>query len=273
MRGVQAELRDGVLATAKHFLGYALSEGGMNHAPVQLGPRELREVYAEPFAAAIRDADLQSVMNSYSSIDGIPCAGDASILTGLLRDELGFDGVVVADYFAVMLLMTHHQVAGDHGTAAALALTAGLDIELPSTDCYGEPLRQRVLDGSVPIEVVDRAVRRALDAKNRLGLFDDPYVDAAAAPAAFDTPDQRVLARRAAAGSVVLLTNDGVLPLAPRPRARRRHRAVRGQRPATCRATTTTRPTPRSRTRGRSPTWCRACRTARSRPGRTTRRT
>ena len=97
----------------KHFLGYGLSEGGMNHAPVQLGPRELREVYAEPFAAAIRDAGLRSVMNSYASVDGIPCAGDESILTALLRDELGFDGVVVADYFAVMLLMTHHHVAGD----------------------------------------------------------------------------------------------------------------------------------------------------------------
>jgi beta-glucosidase len=215
VRGIQGGVDDGVLATAKHFLGYGLSEGGMNHAPVQLGPRELREVYAEPFAAAIRDADLRSVMNSYASVDGIPCAGDPSILTALLRDELGFDGVVVADYFSVSLLMTHHKVAADLGEAAVLALQAGLDIELPSTDCFGSPLEERVLDGTVPTEVVDRAVRRVLDSKARLGLFDQPYVDAPAATASFDTPEQRSLARRAAAASVVVLTNDGVLPLAP----------------------------------------------------------
>ena len=213
VRGLQSDLRDGAAATAKHFLAYGLPEGGMNHSPVQLGPRELREVYAEPFAAVIRDAGVASVMNSYSSVDGIPCAGDASILTGLLRDELGFDGVVVADYFSVSLLVTHHRVARDNGEAAALALVAGLDLELPSSDCYGEPLRQQVLDGAVAMEVVDRAVQRVLALKERLGLFEDPYVDAEAAPAVFDTPEQRALARRAAAQSVVLLTNDGVLPL------------------------------------------------------------
>jgi beta-glucosidase len=214
VRALQAGLRDGVLATGKHFLAYGLSEGGMNWAPVQLGPRELREVYAEPFAAAIRDAGLGSVMNSYASVDGIPCAGGASILTGLLRDELGFDGVVVADYFSVLQLMTHHHVAATRGDAAVLALGAGLDIELPATDCYGEALKARVLDGTVPTDVVDRAVRRALDAKARLGLFEPPYVDAPAAAAAFDTPEQRAVARRAATESLVLLRNDGVLPLA-----------------------------------------------------------
>src|SRR3712207_5475956 len=95
VRGVQGEdLRTGVVATGKHFLGYGVPEGGRNWAPVQVGPRELREVYAEPFAAAIRDAGLASMMNSYSSVDGLPCAGSAAILTELLRGELGFDGVV-----------------------------------------------------------------------------------------------------------------------------------------------------------------------------------
>ena len=210
---LQAQLRDGVLATGKHFLGYGLSEGGMNQAPVQLGPRELREVYAEPFAAAIRDADLRSVMNSYASVDGIPCAGDASILTTLLRDELGFDGVVVADYYAVGLLMSHHHVAETRSDAAVRALTAGLDLELPATDCYGEPLKAKVLDGTMPMELVDRSVRRVLECKVRLGLFEHPYVDAGGANAVFDTPEQRAVARRAAAASVVLLTNDGTLPL------------------------------------------------------------
>jgi beta-glucosidase len=107
VRGLQSsDLRTGVLATGKHFLGHAMSEGGRNHAPAQLGPRELREVYAEPFAAAIRDAGLGSVMNAYNSVDGLACAGSAEILTTLLRAELGFDGIVVADYFSISLLMS-----------------------------------------------------------------------------------------------------------------------------------------------------------------------
>src|SRR5207237_6218757 len=107
----------------------------------------------------------------YSSVDGIPCAGDASILDDLLRGELGFDGVVVADYYAVSLLMTHHRVAATRGEAAALALAAGLDMELPTTECFGEPLRALVAAGDVPMETIDRSVRRVLESKERLGLF------------------------------------------------------------------------------------------------------
>jgi beta-glucosidase len=216
VRGMQTDdLREGVIATAKHFLGYAMSEGGMNHAPVHLGPRELREVYAEPFAAAIRDAGLASVMNSYSSVDGVPCAGSALILEDLLRGELGFDGVVVADYFSVVLLRNHHRVAATKGEAAAKALAAGLDLELPAADCYAEPLLAAVRGGQVDEHLVNRAVERVLVSKLRLGLFEAPYVDAAAAPRAYETPVQRALAREVAAASIVLLTNDGVLPIDP----------------------------------------------------------
>jgi beta-glucosidase len=216
VRGLQTDdLADGVAATGKHFLGYALPEGGMNHAPVHVGPRELREVFAEPFAAVIRDAGLATVMNSYSSVDGLPCAGSRSILTGLLREELGFDGVVVADYFAVSLLATHHRVAAGPGAAAVRALTAGLDMELPSVDCFGAPLRAELDAGRVGMDVVDAAVRRVLLLKLRLGLFEHPYVDAGRAAAEYQTPAQRSLAREAVARSAVLLTNDGVLPLHP----------------------------------------------------------
>ena len=217
VRGLQGDdLRDGVIATGKHFLGYAMSEGGMNHAPVHLGPRELREVYAEPFAAAIRDAGMASVMNSYSSIDGIPCAGSAAILDDLLRGELGFDGVVVADYYAVRLLVSHHGVEAGPGEAGARALRAGLDLELPGRECYGEPLRALVTDGRLSMDVLDTAVRRVLRSKFQVGLFDDPYVDEDRAATVFDTPDDRALARRAAAASLVLLQNpDDLLPLDP----------------------------------------------------------
>lgn len=217
VRGLQGDdLRDGVIATGKHFLGYALSEGGMNHAPVHLGPRELREVYAEPFAAAMRDAGLASIMNSYSSIDGVPCAGSPSILEDLLRGELGFEGVVVADYYAVRLLVTHHGVEPGPGEAGARALRSGLDLELPGRECFGDPLRDLLADGRLTMDVVDRAVRRVLRSKFQVGLFEQPYVDEDAAAAVFDSPADRELARRAAAASIVLLQNrDDVLPLDP----------------------------------------------------------
>jgi len=215
VRGLQTDdLRHGVVATGKHFLAYAMSEGGRNWGPVQMGPRELREVYAEPFAAAIRDAGLAAVMNSYASVDGLPCAGSHQILTGLLRDELGFGGVVVADYFSVAQLLEHHRIAADPGEAARRALTAGLDMELPAVRFYGEPLREEIAAGRVAMEVVDTAVRRVLRMKVALGLFEEPYVDSEAAAEAFDTPAHRALARTAVAEGAVLLTNDGVLPLA-----------------------------------------------------------
>jgi beta-glucosidase len=213
VRGVQGpDLAHGVVCTGKHFLGYGLSEGGMNHAPVHLGPRELREVFAEPFAAAIRDAGLASIMNSYTSIDGVPCAGSRAILTELLRDELGFAGVVVADYFAVMLLQVWHRVAADKAEAARRALEAGLDVELPAFDCY-RAIPSLVADGALDERVIDRSCARALAQKIRLGLFERPCVDAGAAAACFDTADDRALARTAAGRSVCLLANDGVLPL------------------------------------------------------------
>ena len=213
VRGLQTDdLGRGVVCTGKHFLAYGLSEGGMNHAPVQLGPRELREVFAEPFAAAIRDAGLASIMNSYSSIDGLPCAGSAEILTRLLRDELGFDGVVVADYFAVALLEVAHRTASSKREAARQALEAGLDLELPILDCYRE-LAALVASGEVTEALVDRSLRRVLRQKLQLGLFERPYVDAGAAARVYDTAEQRALARTVAARSCCLLTNSGVLPL------------------------------------------------------------
>jgi beta-glucosidase len=216
VRGMQtSDLFHGVLATGKHFLAHGLSEGGRNHAPVQLGPRELREVYAEPFAAAIREAGLATVMSSYSCIDGLPGSGSAEVLTKLLRGELGFEGMVVADYFAVTLLASYHRVAADRSEAAVKAITAGLDLELPALDCYGEPLRAAVADGQVPMALVDTAVRRVLISKLRLGLFEFPYVDTGRVGAVFEDPENMALARRAAAKGIVMLSNDGVLPLRP----------------------------------------------------------
>ncbi len=205
----------GVVATGKHFLGYAASDGGLNHGPVNVGSRELREVHAEPFAAAIRDGGLQSVMNSYASVDGLPPAGSRALLTELLRDELGFEGTVVADYFAVDLLRTYHRVAPTKGVAAAKALLAGMDQELPALDCFSPAnLGPLVEAGVVPLDAVDRAVRRVLRHKEELGLFEEPFVDEEVAGACFGTDLGRGLALRAALESIVLLDNrDDLLPI------------------------------------------------------------
>jgi beta-glucosidase len=182
---------------------------------VQLGPRELREVYAEPFSAVIQNAGLATIMNSYASVDGLPCAGSPAILTDLLREELGFTGLVVADYDSVAQLRKYHRVAATPGEAGSLALKAGLDMELPVLDCYGEPLKAEIEAGRLSCEVVDTAVRRVLRLKFQLGLFENPYVDETAVTEVFQTPGPRILARQAVAASTILLTNDGVLPLSP----------------------------------------------------------
>jgi len=216
VRGIQgADHARGVAATAKHFLGYGLSEGGHNHKPAHIGARELREVFARPFLALIQEADLLSVMNAYNDVDGLPCGGSAAILSHLLRDELGFDGCVVADYFTTALLIASHRVAADKAEAARLALRAGLDVELPMLDCYPE-LAGLLERGDLAIEDVDRSVRRILKLKCLLGLFERPYVDAARAPDVYQTPEARGIARELAQKSIVLLTNHAaLLPLAP----------------------------------------------------------
>ena len=213
IKGLQGEsLHDGVVATGKHFVGYGMSEGGMNWAPPHLAEREMREVYLYPFEAAVREAKLASMMNAYHELDGIPCGSSKALLTRILREEWRFDGTVVSDYFAVNMLHTYHHVARDKGTAAHLALDAGLDIELPRTDCYGDPLKQAIEQGRIPVELLDVAVRRVLAQKIALGIFENPYVDAGSV--AFDTPEQRQLARQLAQKSIVLLKNDGdLLPL------------------------------------------------------------
>ena len=215
VKGLQGEdRRQGIVATGKHFLGYAASEGGLNWAPAHIARRELLEVYVTPFEAAVREAKLGSMMNAYHELDGIPCGASRELFEGLLRTELGFDGVVVSDYFTIPTLMTYHQAAGSKEEAARLALEAGLDVELPALDYYGGPLLEALQDGRVEMALVDRAVSRVLRMKFELGLFEEPYVDAEAAPAVFDSPEQRRLARLIARKSMVLLKNeDGVLPL------------------------------------------------------------
>jgi beta-glucosidase len=154
-------------------------------------------------------------MNAYNEIDGVVCAADRDLLTSTLRDEWGFDGCVVSDYFSIRQLTEYHRLAPTAEDAAALALNAGLDLELPATDCFGEPLLDALEAGLVAEPTLDDAVRRVLGAKFALGLFDDPYVDTAGAAREAATQTHRRLAHRIAHKSIVLLKNDGILPLAP----------------------------------------------------------
>lgn len=206
----------GIVATLKHFAGYSASVAALNHGPVRMGPRHLRDVVLVPFEMAVRLGGARSVMNSYTDVDGVPCAANRGLLTDLLRDEWGFTGTVVSDYAAVRFLQTAHHVADAAEDAAALALTAGLDVELPATDAFAH-LAGAVASGAVPMEVLDRAVRRVLEQKAELGLLDPGWTPRLDDPATIDldSPRNRAVARRLAEESIVLVANDGTLPLSP----------------------------------------------------------
>jgi beta-glucosidase len=207
------DLRDGVVATLKHFAGYSGSEGGRNFAPLHAGPRELADVFLVPFEMAVKRAGARSVMNAYQEIDGVPCAASRALLTETLRERWGFDGIVVADYFAVRMLHQLHRIAEGPVEAAAAALAAGLDVELPVGECFAGGLAEAIDRGLVAPDALDTAVRRVLRIKIELGLFERPYADEDALE--LERPEERALAREVAARSIVLLANDGILPLAP----------------------------------------------------------
>jgi beta-xylosidase len=229
VRGLESA---GVVATLKHFAGYSASRAGRNLAPVSIGPRELADVLLPPFELALR-AGARSVMPSYTDLDGVPATADPGLLTRLLRDDWEFSGTVVSDYFAVAFLQRLHAVAGSHGEAAGLALRAGVDVELPGVDCYGEPLLAAAQAGTVDLGLIDRAAARVLEQKAELGLLDpgwapeppgrpgppgSPGQSGSPGPDAgsldLDGPQARALALEVARRSIVLLSNDGALPLA-----------------------------------------------------------
>jgi beta-glucosidase len=214
VKGLQGEdWKEGIVATIKHFTAYGISEGARNLGPAKIGERELREVFLFPFEVAVKEAQAGSLMNAYHEIDGIPCASSKFLLTKVLRWEWGFKGFVVSDYIAIRMLENFHRVAKDAKEAAVLALEAGIDIELPEIDCYGEPLIQAVKEGLISEEVIDTSVERVLRAKFLLGLFEEEEKDPKKVYETFDLPEHRELAREVARRSIVLLKNNGILPL------------------------------------------------------------
>ncbi|KUK80348.1 MAG: Glycoside hydrolase family 3 domain protein, partial [Petrotoga mobilis] len=218
VKGLQSDdLKNGVVATLKHFVGYGVSEGGMNWAPAHIPERELKETFLLPFEAAIKEGKAKSVMNAYHEIDGIPCGASEILLRKILREEWGFDGIVVSDYFAINSLMEYHKIVSNKEEAAIRALKAGIDVELPSFDCYKGPLKNAIENGKLSEEFIDESVRNILRLKFEMGLFENPYVDLEKVPDNLDTPKDRKLAYEIAKKSIVLLKNDGIVPLKKNP--------------------------------------------------------
>ncbi|UBU17615.1 glycoside hydrolase family 3 N-terminal domain-containing protein [Nonomuraea gerenzanensis] len=208
----------GIIATLKHFAGYSASRAARNHGPVPMGRRELMDMILPSFETAIALGGARSVMNSYSDVDGVPAGADPWLLTEVLREEWGFTGTVVSDYWAVPFLATMHLVAAGPEEAGVLALGAGIDVELPDTLGFGQHLAERVRRGELPEAIVDRAVRRLLTQKAQLGLLDPDWTPegsvAGAESVDLDSPANRALARELAERSIVLLEAGGALPLA-----------------------------------------------------------
>lgn len=207
-----------VVATLKHFVAHGQPESGMNCGPANVSLRVLRETFLSTFETAIREAGALSVMASYNEVDGVPSHANTWLLRRVLRDEWGFRGFVVSDYFAIWELAdrpeTHgHHVARDKREACALAVRAGVNIELPDPDCYRH-LAGLVRDGTLAERDLDELVAPMLHAKFELGLFDDPYVDPAEADRIVGSDAHRDLALRSARATITLLENRGaVLPL------------------------------------------------------------
>jgi len=202
----------GVSCIAKHFLGYAFTQGGANTTVFRCGKREMYEDFATPFEAAMKDEDLDSVMCNYGEIDGLPVIANQEIIGKLLRDEMGFKGICTSDGAAIMRVYNTYQVGRTYEEAGAICKKAGADTEIPIGAAFAK-LPEFVKSGFVSEECIDESVRRVLRIKFKCGLFENPYCDEDAVVQDMTTPQKKALSEKIAADSLVLLKNDGTLPL------------------------------------------------------------
>jgi beta-glucosidase len=205
--------RHHVMATMKHFAAHGQPESGTNTAPANFSERDLRETFLVPFRAAVQDAHVGSAMASYNEIDAIPNHINRWLLDRVLRQEWGFRGYVTSDGGGLQMLVETHHVAADFAEAARKALAAGVDFDLSDGSVYAT-LVEQVREGRVPEAELDQAVQRVLEAKFRLGLFENPYVDPDYAQKITNSSEHQRLALKVAEKSIVLLKNDNkLLPL------------------------------------------------------------
>lgn len=205
--------QDHVIATAKHFAAHGQPESGTNIGPANFSERVLREYFLPSFKAAVMEAGIMSVMPSYNEIDGVPSHANKWLLQKILREEWGFKGHVVSDYYAIPQMMDLHKIAADKPATAKLAIESGVDTELPDPDSFPN-LLQLAKDGQVSEATINQAVARNLRAKFLLGLFENPYVDVERAARVTNSSEHRALAAEAARRSITLLKNaNNLLPL------------------------------------------------------------
>ena len=207
LKGIQ---KNNVAATLKHYVAHGSPEGGLNLSPVHLGERELREVMLEPFAEAVQKGGAMAIMPAYSEYDGIPLHASEFLLRKVLREELGFDGVVFSDFSGIFFLHSLHKTANNALSAGIQALNAGVDIEGEIPFGYGEEFRKAAKENKIDMKLIDEAAGRVLALKFKLGLFDETAVGKAVSVHAREAVE---LSERAARESLVLLKNDGTLPL------------------------------------------------------------
>ncbi|MCF0188804.1 MAG: glycoside hydrolase family 3 C-terminal domain-containing protein [Bacteroidaceae bacterium] len=215
VKGMQGDsIADGehVFSTLKHFAAYGIPQGGLNGEHAVVGRRALFSEYIPQFKRIIREAHVGSIMTSYNTIDGEPCTGSHFLLTEVLRKQWGFDGAIYSDLQSIEVMNTRHHVAKDWEEAGSISLKAGVDIDLEGNSF--SLLKGALAKGLVTEADIDRAVRNVLRLKFRLGLFENPYVSPEKARAIVGCAEHKALAREVAAKSVVLLKNDGLLPLA-----------------------------------------------------------
>jgi beta-glucosidase len=215
IKGIQSDnLAEGILATAKHFVGHGVTEGGLNMGRNIVSPRDLLEIHCKPFQSAITNADLKSVMNSYCSIDGEPVVGSRKILNDILRGSLGFQGFVVSDYLALDRLVDPFSVAESFEEAGIRAIEAGLDVEYPRPKGFTYQMENAVKQGRLAMETIDQAVARVLRLKFELGLFENPYPNVDKLKEVLHQQETSRLNEKMAEESFILLKNkDGLLPL------------------------------------------------------------
>ncbi len=201
-------------AVAKHFMGFHNSEGGIHGADSRTPRRLMEEIYGKPFQAAIREASLRGVMPCYCTFDGEPASASPMLLTEILREEMGFDGLAVSDYGAIENIHNVQNMYESVTEAGLYAMEAGMDVEMPNCAAYNDELAELFWSGRADMAILDRAVRRVLEAKFRMGLFEHPYaLEDAAFEAAFYRQEDAEVTLQSARESLILLKNDGTLPL------------------------------------------------------------
>ena len=215
VKGIQGdELKEGVLATAKHFVGHGITEGGLNMGRNIVSERDMREIHCKPFQCAITEAGLKSVMNSYCSVNGEPVVGSKKMLTDILRGEMGFQGFVVSDYLSLDRLVDPFAVAENFEEAGIRAIQAGLDVEYPRSKGFSYKMKESIESGRLSMDIIDQAVRRVLTQKIELGLFENPYPDLEKLKKYLHLKSADELNEKIAAESFTLLKNENkTLPL------------------------------------------------------------